>query len=348
VEPADALERIAYLLDRHLADRRRSSAYLRAAGVVRSLDPAVLQQLVAAGRVTDLPGIGSSTGAVITDVLAGRVPEQLVFLEERTLIRPGPGAALRHALRGDCHTHSTWSDGGASIEVMARAAIALGHEYVVLTDHSPRLTVANGLNRDRVRAQLAEVRDLNERLAPFRILTGMEVDIFEDGALDMDDDVLAELDVVVASAHSKLRMDSDAMTRRLVAAVANPHTDILGHCTNRRLAGVGDGELEPTGVARKASDFDAEIVFAACARFGTAVEINCRPERQDPPDDLLALALEWDCMVSIDSDAHAPGQLEWVTYGCDRAAVHGIEADRIVNTRPADELLAWAAGHAEP
>jgi putative hydrolase len=343
VEPADALERIAYLLDRHLADRRRSSAYLRAAEVVRALDPAVLQELVAAGRVTDLPGIGSSTGGVITDVVAGRMPEQLRSLEERTVINPGPGAALRAALRGDCHTHSTWSDGGASIEVMARAAMALGHEYVVLTDHSPRLTVANGLNRDRVRAQLAEVRDLNERLAPFRILTGMEVDIFEDGALDMDDDVLAELDVVVASAHSKLRMDPDAMTRRLVAAVANPHTDILGHCTNRRLAGVGDGVLEPTGLARKPSDFDAEIVFAACARFGTAVEINCRPERQDPPDELLALALEWDCMVSIDSDAHAPGQLEWVTYGCDRAAVHGIEADRIVNTRPAGELLAWAA-----
>ena len=106
---------------------------------------------------------------------------------------------------------------------------------------------------------------------------------------------------------------------------------------------MGDGRLEPTGLSRKASEFDAEVVFAACARFGTAVEINCRPERQDPPDDLLALAVEWDCAVSIDSDAHAPGQLEWVTYGCDRAAAHGIEAERILNTRTAGELLAWSA-----
>lgn len=345
VEPADALERIAYLLDRHLADRRRSAAYLRAADVVRSLDAEELRGLVRAGRVTDLPGIGKSTGGVITDVLSGRQPPQLVELERTTVIEPGPGAELRAALRGDCHSHSTWSDGGASIGAMARAARALGHEYLVLTDHSPRLTVANGLNRDRLRAQRDEIDGVNAELAPFRVLQGLEVDIFEDGSLDMDDDVLAELDVVVASAHSKLRLDRDAMTRRLVAAVANPHTDILGHCTNRRLAGVGDGRLEPTGVSRQQSDFDAEVVFAACARFDTAVEINCRPERQDPPDELLALALEWGCTVSIGSDAHAPGQLEWVTYGCDRAARHGIDPDRIVNIRTADELLDWAAGH---
>jgi putative hydrolase len=343
VDPAEALERIAYLLDRHLADRRRTSAYLRAADVVRSLDDDELRRLVDEGRVTDLPGIGPSTGSVIVDALAGRVPAQLAKLEASTVIQPGPGAELRAALRGDCHTHSTWSDGGAPIEAMARAARDLGHEYVVLTDHSPRLTVANGLDRDRLRAQLDEIRSVNERLAPFRVLTGIEVDIFEDGSLDMDDDVLAQLDIVVASAHSKLRMDRAAMTRRLVAAVANPHTDILGHCTNRRLAGVGDGRLEPSGVSRKASEFDAEVVFAACARFGTAVEINCRPERQDPPDDLLDLALEWGCTLAIDSDAHAPGQLEWVTYGCDRAAAHGVVAEQVLNTRSADALVAWSA-----
>ena len=344
MEPAAALARIAYLLDRNLADRRRSSAFLRAAEVVAEVPADRLRQLVEAGRVTDLPGIGASTGAVITEAVAGAVPEYLRRLEASTVIEPGPGAELRAALRGDCHTHSTWSDGGASIEAMARAAQELGHEYLVLTDHSARLTVANGLNVERLRAQQAEIAALNELLAPFRILSGMEVDIFEDGSLDMDDEVLSGLDVVVVSAHSKLRLDPDAMTRRLVAAVANPHADILGHCTNRRLSGVGDGRLEPTGVSRRPSEFDADVVFAACARFGTAVEINCRPERQDPPEDLLDLALEWDCLVSIDSDAHAPGQLEWVTYGCDRAARHGIEADRILNTRPAEELLAWTGG----
>lgn len=341
MDAAEALDRIAYLLDRNLADRRRAWAFLRAASVVRDTDPVQLRSLVDAGRVTDLPGVGASTGAVITQALRGQVPDYLARLEVETVLQPGPGAALRQALQGDCHVHSTWSDGGAAIEAMARAAQALGHRYIVLTDHSPRLTVAHGLDVGRLRAQRDEIAALNDQLAPFRILTGIEVDIFEDGSLDMDPDVLDELDVVVASAHSKLRMDRDAMTRRLVAAVANPHTDILGHCTNRRLAGVGDGRLEATGVSRRASDFDADVVFAACARFGTAVEINCRPERQDPPDELLDLALEWGCMVSIDSDAHAPGQLEWVTYGCDRAAQHDIAADRILNTRSADDLLAW-------
>ena len=138
----------------------------------------------------------------------------------------------------------------------------------------------------------------------------MEVDILEDGALDQDDDLLERLDVVVASVHSKLRMPEQEMTRRMVLAVASPHVDILGHCTGRKVVGTG----------RPQSQFDADIVFAACARFDTAVEINCRPERQDPPEELLALALDWDCKVSIDTDAHAPGQLEWQVYGCDKAA----------------------------
>jgi putative hydrolase len=125
----------------------------------------------------------------------------------------------------------------------------------------------------------------------------------------------------------------------MVMAVASPHVDILGHCTGRKLR-FPDGS-----VVRKQATFDPELVFAACAQFDTAVEINCRPERQDPPDELLDLALEWGCRVSIDTDAHAPGQLEWQNYGCDKAAAHGIEAERIVNTMPADDLVAWAAAH---
>jgi putative hydrolase len=224
---------------------------------------------------------------------------------------------------------------------MVQTAIDLGHEYLVVTDHSPRLTVAHGLNRERLEAQLDEIAALNEEVAPFRILTGIEVDILTDGELDQDPDLLDRLDVVVASVHSKLAMDRDAMTERMVMAVASPHVDILGHCTGRKVSGFGDEQR----VVRAEAKFDADVVFAACARFDTAVEINCRPERQDPPPELLDLALDWDCKISIDTDSHAPGQLEFLNYGCDKAAAHGIEPERIINTWPADELLAWTRSH---
>jgi len=330
---------VAYLLDRQLAPPQKAKAFLRAAEVVRELPDGELDRLHGAGKLGELAGVGDSTGRVIAQALDGQVPDRLAELEATTEVPVGVGGAVRQALRGDCHSHSVWSDGGASVETMARAAMALGHEYLVMTDHSPRLTVAHGLSAERLRAQLDEIRALNEELAPFRVLTGIEVDILADGGLDQDPDLLAELDVVVASVHSKLSMEPRAMTERMVMAVASPHVDILGHCTGRKLR-------HPDGtVVRPQATFDAEVVFAACARFDTAVEINCRPERQDPPDDLLDVALEWGCKVSIDTDAHAPGQLEWQPYGCDKAARHGVDPDDIVNTWPADDLLAWAADH---
>jgi putative hydrolase len=255
-------------------------------------------------------------------------------------------AALRAALKGDCHTHSDWSDGGSPIEEMARAGRALGHEYMVLTDHSPRLTVANGLSPQRLREQLDVVARLNEVFAaeaaagdaePFRLLTGIECDINEDGTLDQEPELLAQLDLVVASVHSKLRMPHHEMTARMVAAISNPHTDVLGHCTGRQVLGHGRG-----GKGRPESEFDAELVFAACARFDVAVEVNSRPERLDPPKRLLRLALEAGCRIAIDTDAHAPGQLDWQHLGCERAYLTGVTAERVVNARPVEELLAWA------
>ena len=216
-----------------------------------------------------------------------------------------------------------------------RTAQALGHEYCALTDHSPRLKVANGLSAERLRRQLDVVAELNERLAPFRILTGIEVDILDDGTLDQEAELLARLDVVVASVHSNLRADSATMTKRMVYAVANPNVDILGHCTGRLVAG-------NRGI-RPESSFDAELVFEACRRYGTAVEINSRPERLDPPSRLLRLAVERGCYFSIDTDAHAPGQLDWQGYGCERAAANEVPADRIINSLPPDELLAFTA-----
>jgi len=158
----------------------------------------------------------------------------------------------------------------------------------------------------------------------------MEVDILLDGELDLEDDLLGELDIVVASVHSKLKMPHPEMTRRMVRAVRSPHVDILGHCTGRLID------------KRAPSSFDAAQVFAECAATGTAVEINSRPERLDPPPELVRMALEAGCWFSIDSDAHATGQLEWQPYGCERAAECAVPIDRIVNTKDVDALLAWA------
>lgn len=217
MEPAEALERIAYLLDRAREKSYRVRAYLRAAEVVKGLSPDELRTHVAAGTLTDFEGIGPKTTAIVAEVLGTGTTSYLAQLEEEAAVRIGGGDELRALLKGDRHMHSTWSDGGAEIDVMARAARDLGHEYIVLTDHSPRLTIA--------------------------------------------------------SVHSKLRMERAEMTRRL-----------------------------------------------------------------------LSIAVEMGCHFSIDTDAHAPGQLEWQAYGCDRAAECEVPADRIVNTWSADELLAWAAG----
>src|SRR3954454_22256084 len=204
---------------------------------------------------------------------------------------------------------------------------------MALTDHSPRVKIANGLSVERLRRQLDVVDAVNGHLeGTFRLLKGIEVDILDDGELDQTEAMLSRLDVVVASVHSKLRMERDAMTRRMVAAVANPHTDVLGHCTGRNVTPRGRG-----GKVRPESEFDAELVFEACRQFGVAVEINSRQERLDPPRRLLRLALETGCVFTIDTDAHAPGQLDWQPFGCARAESCDVPAERVVNTRSADD-----------
>ncbi|WP_421733749.1 PHP domain-containing protein [Cellulomonas sp.] len=334
-----ALRRIAFLLERAQASPYRSEAFRKAAVSVEKQAPDRLTALAASGSLADLPSVGARTADVVAHVLRSKRVEYLDTLEAEYAAARAADAdpralALREALRGDLHAHTEASDGATPIQEMVLAALELGHEYLAITDHSPRLTVANGLSASRLRAQLDQVAALNRAVGPFRVLTGIEVDILDDGGLDQDPDLLDQLDVVVASVHSKLRMESGPMTRRMIAAVSNPRTDVLGHCTGRQIK----------GKSRPQSEFDARAVFDACAAHGVAVEINCRPDRLDPPHELLAIAIDAGCDFSIDTDAHAPGQLDWLMAGCARAAEHDLEPARVITTLPVEGLLARTHG----
>ncbi|SDI88632.1 putative hydrolase [Arthrobacter subterraneus] len=336
MDPTAALNEIAFWLERELAPSFKVQAFRKAAATIAELETEELRVRARDGRLKRMKGIGARSFEVITQALNGDTPSYLADLRERSkeALADG-GSELRSLLRGDLHSHSDWSDGGSPIPLMVDAARALNHEYLALTDHSPNLKIANGLSVERLTDQLRIVDQINDDDGgSFRLLKGIEVDIMEDGTLDQTPEMLGQLDIVVASVHSKLRADRRTMTARMLGGIRDPHTNVLGHCTGRLVQG-SRGQ-------RPQSEFDAEKVFAACAENNVAVEINSRPERQDPPDDLIQLALDAGCLFSIDSDAHAPGQLDFLQYGAQRAEANGVPAERIITTWPLEKLLEWA------
>lgn len=334
MDPVEALNEIAFRMELALAPTFKIQAFRRASAALAGLTSDQVAAKLADGSLARTKGIGSSTLQVIKQAVSGEVPERLAALRaDAATVLSSAGAELAALIRGDLHTHSTWSDGGASLEVMAQTGRSLGREYQAATDHSPNLTIANGLTGERLGDQIALIDELNDQWDSFRLLKGIEVDILESGELDQTPDMFDQLDVVVGSVHSKLRASAAEMTARMLAGIGNPYLNVLGHCTGQLVRG--------SRAPRPRSEFDAPRVFAACAHNDVAVEINARPEREDPPDDLIELALAEGCLFSIDSDAHAPGQLAFLDYGIERAAQHGIPADRIITTWPRERLADW-------
>jgi len=232
-------------------------------------------------------------------------------------------------IRGDLHMHTTWSDGAATLRRMVEAAVERGYGYVAITDHSPSTRVVAGLDAARLRAQAAEIARVQEELPAIRILRGCEVDILPDGSLDLDDETLAELDLVVASVHSSFDMSRARMTRRIISAMENPHVHVLGHPTGRQL-----GRRLPCAV-------DLEEILRAAAALDVAVEVNASPRRLDLDHRGLRLCGDLGVEVVVGSDAHSVAQLDNIRYGIDQARRGWLQANGIVNTRARGQLQEW-------
>jgi len=232
-------------------------------------------------------------------------------------------------IRGDLHVHTEYSDGDDSIEEIALAAKARGYQYIAITDHSGGRGIARGLHEERLRRQIAEIRELNERMDGFRILSGIEVDIRADGTLDLPDELLAELDIVIAAVHSAMKQEEGKMTQRILGAIKNPHVDVLAHPTCRLL-----GEREPIMA-------DLEAIFRAAAETNTALEINAMPSRLDLKDIHVLRAKDLGVKLIISTDAHSTPHLDLIRFGVGVARRGWCEAKHILNTRPLEEVEAF-------
>lgn len=323
-QAAAHLAEIAYLL-RHQGDGHRARAFTRVASLLVR-DRPDLDALRKANALESLEGVGSGIARTLAELVdTGRSSylERLrVDLDKAEHAESAPfelSPLVEMGYRGDLHAHTDWSDGGASVIDMALAAQARGYEYLAITDHSPRITVVNGLGPERLAAQRRLIDEANHELNGVTILQGVEVDINEDGSLDLPDETLAALDIVIASPHVKLRMEPEAMTERMLRAVDNPHVDLIGHPTGRRPG------------SRAGAQYDFEAVFSRAAERGVVLEIDCDPARMDLSPELARLAASVGCQFSLDSDAHAPDQLLYVDLGIWTARRAGVGQDRIIN-----------------
>ena len=327
ITAAQVLSEIGYLLRQDPEERFRAKAFAAAAWSVVISRPD-LEALQKANALTSIEGVGPG----IAKVLAGLIETGKSSYLERLRAETGQPSRDDESdidlgqYQGDVHSHTDWSDGRATMLEMAQGAEALGYHYLGITDHSPRIKVVNGLGAERLLAQSREMAEVQSRLETLTLLQGIEVDILEDGALDLPDEVLELLDVVIASPHVKLRQEETAMTQRMLRAVSNPHVDVVGHPTGRRPG------------SREGANYDFEAVFKEAARHNVALEIDCDPARMDLSPEMARLALECGCNFTLDADAHAPAELAYVPMAAWMARRAGIPQDRILNWRTLEDL----------
>ena len=327
IDAVQVISEIGYLLRQDPKERFRAQAFSAAAWSI-ALQRPDLESLRRTDSLTSLDGVGEGIARVLTDLIDTGQSRYLNRLREqfKQPARDDESDLDFDEYRGDIHSHTNWSDGRATMLEMAQGAQALGYSFLGITDHSPRITVVHGLNAERLVAQSREMAEVQKQVDGLALLQGIEVDILEDGSLDLPDAVLEILDIVIASPHVKLRQETAAMTERMLRAVSHPHVDLIGHPTGRRPG------------SREGATYDFEAVFKEAAQHGVALEIDCDPARMDLSPEMARLALACGCTFSVDADAHAPAEFAYVPMALWMARRAGIPRDRILNFRPVTEL----------